>query len=59
MKEQARSINLYTYELRHGSKAESVFLREINISEEDILWKELLVFFMNTSYQLFPLYQEP
>lgn len=48
IKEQARSINLYTYELRHGSKAESIFLREIDISDEDILWKELLVFFMNT-----------
>ena len=48
IKEQARSINLYTYELRHGSKAESVFLREVDISDEDVLWKELLVFFMNT-----------
>jgi hypothetical protein len=48
VKEQASSINLYTYELRYGSKAESIFLREVNISEEDILWKELLVFFMNT-----------
>lgn len=48
IKEQAHSINLYTYELRHGSKAESVFLREIEISDEDVLWKELLVYFMNT-----------
>jgi hypothetical protein len=40
--------NLYTYELRHGSKSESVFLREVNISDEDVLWKELLVFLMNT-----------
>lgn len=48
VEQRARSINLYTYELRHGSKSESVFLREIDISEEDILWKELLVFFMNT-----------
>ncbi len=48
IKLRAGEINLYTYELRHGSKAESVFLREINIAEEDILWKELLVFFMNT-----------
>lgn len=40
--------NLYTYELRHGSKAESVFLREVDISDEDVLWKELLIFFMNT-----------
>lgn len=48
IKSRAGEINLYTYELRHGSKAESVFLREIDISEEDILWKELLIFFMNT-----------
>ena len=48
VKERASAINLYTYELRHGSKAETVYLREIDISEEDILWKELLVFFMNT-----------
>lgn len=48
IQEQARSINLYTYELRHGSKAESIFLREVEISHEDILWKELLVFFINT-----------
>lgn len=48
IKARARAISLYTYELRHGSKSESVFLREIDISDEDILWKELLVFFMNT-----------
>ena len=44
----ARGLNLYTYELRHGSKAESIFLRKGNVSNEDVLWKELLVFFMNT-----------
>lgn len=44
---RAGQMNLYTYELRHGSKAESVFLREVNIGDEDVLWKELLVFFMN------------
>ncbi|WP_413662510.1 hypothetical protein ACG1BZ_14930 [Microbulbifer sp. CNSA002] len=48
IKKQACKINLYTYELRSGSKAESIFLREVKISEEDILWKELLIFFMNT-----------
>jgi len=45
----AEAINLYTYELRSGSKAESIFLAEepsfINI---DILRKELLVYLMNT-----------
>jgi hypothetical protein len=48
IQEEARRLNLYTYELRHASKAESVFLREVDIANEDILWKELLVFFMNT-----------
>lgn len=48
IKERAGEINLYTYELRYGSKAGSVFLREVDISDEDVLWKELLVFFMNT-----------
>jgi hypothetical protein len=46
---RARQINLYTYELRNGSKAESVFLREVDIADEDILWKELLIFFMNVN----------
>ena len=46
--DQARVLNLYTYELRNGSKAETVFLREVDISDEDVLWKELLIFFINT-----------
>ena len=44
---RARALNLYTYELRHESKAESVFLRKVDINDEDVLWKELLIFFMN------------
>jgi len=47
IRQRASQINLYTYELRHGSKAESVFMREVNIGDEDVLWKELLIFFMN------------
>lgn len=47
IQKRAGQIGLYTYELRNGSKAESVFLREVNISDEDVLWKELLIFFMN------------
>jgi len=46
---QARNLNLYTYELRHGSKAETIFLGEADIPAENVLWKELLVFFMNTN----------
>lgn len=44
---RARTLNLYTYELRHESKAESVLLRKVDINDEDVLWKELLIFFMN------------
>lgn len=47
IQQRARQIGLYTYELRNGSKAESVFLREVKIGDEDVLWKELLIFFMN------------
>jgi hypothetical protein len=57
IEDRARQVNLYTYELRNASKAESVFLREVDIDDEDMLWKELLVFFMNvkadTSYLQF------
>jgi len=48
VKARSRELNLYTYELRHGSKAETVFLAKADIPAEDVLWKELLVFFMNT-----------
>lgn len=43
---RSQELRLYTYELRHASKAQSVFLREVDVGEEDILWKELLVFLM-------------
>ncbi|MCG5260855.1 hypothetical protein EM868_03815 [Cupriavidus gilardii] len=45
---RTKTLGLYTYELRAGSKAEILFLGGANISTEDVLWKELLVFFMNT-----------
>lgn len=48
VKTRASELNLYTYELRDGSKAQTVFLGEADIPTEDVLWKELLVFFMNT-----------
>ena len=47
--DKARDSNLYTYELRSESKAYAVFLGEANISAEASLWKELLLFFMNTN----------
>jgi len=45
---RARELNLFTYELRSGSKAETVFLGNADIPSEEVLWKELLIFFMNT-----------
>lgn len=45
--DRSSALGLYTYELRNDSKAQSVFLREVNIGDEDVLWKELLIFFMN------------
>ena len=48
VRERASVLGLYTYELPSGSKAETVFLRKADIVTEDILWKELLIFFMNT-----------
>jgi hypothetical protein len=48
VEERARALNLYTYELRYGSKAFTVFLGKADIPAEDVLWKELLVFFMNS-----------
>jgi hypothetical protein len=47
---KARDLNLYTYELRSGSRAETIFLRKADLPAEEVLWKELLVFFMNTKY---------
>ena len=41
-------MNLYTYELRHGSKAQTIFLGAADIPAEEVLWKELLIFFINT-----------
>jgi hypothetical protein len=45
---RAQELNLYTYELRHSSKAQTVFLGNADLFAEDVLWKELLIFFMNT-----------
>lgn len=45
---KSSSLGLYTYELHYGSKADIVFRGEYNPSDDDILWKELLIFLMNT-----------
>lgn len=44
----ATSLGIYTYEVRSDSKAAKIFLAEsYDFLDEDILWRELLVFFMN------------
>jgi hypothetical protein len=49
VREAAGKLNLYTYELRSESKAAKIFLKaEFDFHSEDVLWKELLVFFINT-----------
>jgi len=47
--QRTSALNLYSYELRSGSKAEKIFLKgDCSFASEDVLWKELLIFFMNT-----------
>lgn len=49
---EARRQNIYTYELRTNSKAFKIFMRkEFNFWEETVLWKELLIFLINSSEQ--------
>jgi hypothetical protein len=46
----AKDVPLYTYELRSDSKASKVFLfEELHFLNEELLWKELLVFLMKTT----------
>jgi len=50
IRNRAYELNLYTYELRSGSKAEWVFLSdEVDFTSSDIAWKEVLVYLMNTA----------
>lgn len=57
VKNRASELGLFTDELRHGSKAEKVFRAggEHNFLSEDVLQKELLVFFMNAEATSGPL----
>jgi hypothetical protein len=48
VKERAHELRLNTDELRYGSRADTVFLGKADIPAEDVLWKELLIFLMNT-----------
>jgi len=46
--EEARAKNIYTYEVRCDSKAFKIFMRkEYDFSKEKLLWKELLIYFIN------------
>jgi hypothetical protein len=46
--DRAHELNIYTYEFRYGSKASTVFQADADIPAENVLWKELLIFLMNT-----------
>lgn len=49
IEKEAISQNMYTYELRSRSKASKVFLRKkYDFFDEDIVWKEILIYLMNT-----------
>jgi hypothetical protein len=52
IEDEARRLGIFTYELRSNSKAEKIFLCErFDFIDEDVLWKELLVFFLNSEKQ--------
>lgn len=47
--EAATAKNLYTYEVRYFSKAYKLLLgKEYDFEPEDVLWKELIIFLINT-----------
>jgi len=49
---EATRLGIFTYEIRSDSKAEKIFVRErFEFMAEDVLWKELLVFFLNAQEQ--------
>ena len=48
--QEARRLNIYTYEVRYGSKAFKIFAaKEYDFEKEDILRRELLVYFVNSN----------
>lgn len=47
--QEARRLNIYTYEIRYPSKAFKIFMaKEYNFEKEDILRRELLIYFVNS-----------
>lgn len=50
IKSVASDLNIYTYEITVYSKAYKIFMKkEYNFLNEDILWKEILIYLMNSS----------
>ena len=49
IREEAHRQNLYTYELRHDSRAEKLFLAEANLDAENVAWQELVIYLVNTT----------
>jgi len=48
IKDESIKQNIFTYEIRGGSKAEKIFSRkEFDFVSESILWKELLIYILN------------
>lgn len=46
---EARRLNIFTYETLYGSKASKIFMfKKYDFLDEDIVWKELLIFLMNS-----------
>jgi hypothetical protein len=46
---EALRLNIYTNEIRYNSKAAKVFLtKQFEFTKENVLWKELLIYFMST-----------
>jgi hypothetical protein len=46
---EARRLNIFTYETLYGSKASKIFMfKKYHFLDEDIVWKELLIFLMNS-----------
>ena len=49
LKNETTRLNIYTDEIRYDTKASKIFVREeYNFENEDILLKELLIFFINS-----------
>lgn len=49
IRKAAQSKNIYTYEVRYGSKAYKLLLgKQFSFEHENVLWKELLIFMLST-----------